>query len=136
MNQIIFSYDYKKNIYSTNKQKSFFKSKKKLYFCFFVFSITTILIIFSYIIYNKYTIYKKNSNSNKMVNTYNISTLYSSNNNNNNNYYSSIQLSNNISIIGLIEIPNISIAYPILSQSNEELLKISVCRFSRSITKS
>lgn len=131
MNQIIFSYDYKRNIDISNKKKSFFKSKRKLYFWFFIFLILTILIIFFYIIYNKYTSYKKHSNSNKMVSTYNISTLYSSNNN-----YSSIQLSNNICIIGLIEIPNINIAYPILSQSNEELLKISVCRFSRSITKS
>lgn len=129
MNQIIFNYDYKKDIYST--KRTFFKNKKKFYFSIFIILIITILIISSYIIYNKYTIYKKNLNSNNIISTYNISTLYSSTNN-----YSSIQLSNNISIIGLIEIPCIDICYPILSQSTEELLKISVCRFSRSFAKS
>ena len=68
-----------------------------------------------------------NSNSSDILNAYNISTLYSNSNN-----YNAIELSNDISIIGLIEIPSINISYPILSKSNEELLKISVCRFARS----
>lgn len=130
MNQIIFNYDNKNNV-NNNYSKLYFKYKKKFYFIIFIFLIIAILIIFSYIIYNKYTIYKKNQNSNNMINTYNISTLYSSD-----NHYSSIQLSNNISIIGLVEIPSLNISYPILSQSDDELLKISVCRFSRAFTKS
>lgn len=56
---------------------------------------------------------------------YNITTLYSSN-----EPYHAIQLSNEISIIGLIEIPSLNISYPILSNSSEDLLKISVCRFA------
>ena len=34
------------------------------------------------------------------------------------------------SVIGIIEIPKINISYPILSESNDELLKIAPCRIS------
>ena len=62
---------------------------------------------------------------NMLKDKYNITTLYSNNNSNK----SAIRLSNDISIIGLIEIPSINISYPILENSSENLLKISVCRF-------
>ena len=55
---------------------------------------------------------------------YNITTLYPTN-----NQYNAIKLSNDISIIGLIEIPKINVSYPILSSTSKSLLKISVCRF-------
>lgn len=126
MNQILFTHE---EIIDTNSNKNFQKSKKNIYFYTFIILIIIISIIFIIFIYNKYSIYKKNSSSANMINTYNISTLYPSNSN-----YTALQLSNNISIIGLIEIPKIDISYPILSQSNEELLKISVCKFSRSFT--
>lgn len=124
MNQILFNYDF--NEENDKKSKLYFlKNKKRLYFSIFTVSIITMIILSIYKVYNKYIIYKKNSNSNEILNTYNISTLYSSDSN-----YTAISLSNNISIIGLIEIPKINISYPILSSSTEELLKISVCRFS------
>ena len=65
------------------------------------------------------------NNTNKKKNKYSINTLYSESSS-----YEAIKLSDSISIIGLIEIPKISISYPILKESNSELLKISVCRFS------
>ena len=123
MNQIIFNYDYKKEF--SNKNNFIFKKRKIIYLFFFIITTVSVLVIFCYIFYNKYTIYKKNLESNKIMNNYKISTLYSNSSN-----YSSIKLSNNIEIIGLIEIPKINVSYPILAQSNEELLKISVCRFS------
>lgn len=126
MNQILFHYEKNNRDLNVNIKHSFFKKRKNLYLSIFVFLIIIIFIIFIYIIYNKHAIYQKNKNANKMIDTYHISTLYSSDSN-----YESIKLSNNISIIGLIEIPKINISYPILSESNEELLKISVCRFSR-----
>ena len=46
-----------------------------------------------------------------------------------NNSQNSI-LYNNNEIIGFIEIPNINIYYPIFANINDELLKISPCRFS------
>ena len=112
MNQIIFVYE--KNNFSKTKN-------------------ITLIIIFSiitYIFYNKYLIYKRNIELNKIKQSYNISTLYNVSSN-----YSAIKLSNDIEIIGLIEIPKINISYPILSNSTENLLKISVCRFSRSSPK-
>lgn len=35
----------------------------------------------------------------------------------------------NFSVIGIVEIPKINISYPILSNINDELLKIAPCRF-------
>ncbi len=134
MNQILFNFNNDSSSSDINwntKKDSFFKRKKTVYFSIFIFLIVTILIIFCYILYNKYNLYKKNKNSNDLINTYNISTLYSSS-----NYYTAIQLSNNLSIIGLIEIPEINISYPILSEVSEEALKTSVCRFSRPTSKS
>lgn len=122
MNQILFSYD-NSNLYN----KIINKKKKTFYLYIFLFLIFVAIFIFIYIIYHKYIIYQKNSNSSDILNAYNISTLYSNSNN-----YNAIELSNDICIIGLIEIPSINISYPILSKSNEELLKISVCRFARS----
>lgn len=127
MNQILFHYE-DTNKFHVNKKYSFLKKVKHLYLFIFIILIIIILIIFSYIIYNKQKIYQENKKAEKMINTYHITTLYSSDSN-----YDSIKLSNHISIIGLIEIPKINISYPILGESNEELLKISVCRFSRSI---
>lgn len=128
MNQIIFNYDY------NSKKKQFFENKKVLYLTIFIFAIIIIIFILFYIIYNRYTISRNNTISEIIKNNYYISTLYSNSQPSSN--YNAIQLSNSISIIGLIEIPKINISYPILSQSNDDLLKISVCRFSRSIAKS
>lgn len=99
-------------------------TKKIMYIFIFYFSL---IIIFSilYNFINSYFIrlnhYKKNI---ILKNKYNINTLYPSYNN-----YTELKLSNNISIIGLIEIPSIDISYPIIKNTTEELLKISVCKF-------
>lgn len=127
MNQIIYNKDFNQN-YNLDK-KQLFKNKKTIYLLSFIILIIIILFISCYIIYNKYTIYKKSLSSSNALNAYNISTLYPSSNN-----YNAIQLSNNISIIGLIEIPRINATYPIFSDSTEDLLKISVCRFSRTFS--
>lgn len=116
MNQILITYDYNKNI---------IKNKKNIYFFLFLFFLLLIIIIFSFIFYNRYNIYKKSSNSNNALNIYKISTLYTNKSN-----YTALELSNEISIIGLIDIPSIAISYPILSKSTDELLKICPCRFS------
>lgn len=127
MNQILYNKDFNQN-YNLDK-KQLFKNKKTIYLLSFAISIIIILIISCYVIYNKYTIYKKSLSSTNALNAYNISTLYPSS-----NTYTAIQLSNNISIIGLIEIPKINVTYPIFSDSTDDLLKISVCRFSRSVS--
>lgn len=131
MNQILFNYDYH------YKKKLIFCKKKKIYLYIFILTIIIIIVILTYIIYNKYKIQKENLISEKLKEAYQIATMYKNPTSNlqNTSNYSAIQLSNKISIIGLIEIPKINISYPILAGSDEDLLKISVCRFSRAIAK-
>ena len=125
MNQILFF-----NSYDNNLIKKYHIKKKSYYFSIFVLSLCTFCLILLYTIYNRFKTFEKHSYSNKLLSQYNINTLYSFHETQN-----TIQLSNDISIIGLIEIPKINITYPILSTSNENLLKISVCRFCRSTSK-
>lgn len=63
--------------------------------------------------------------SQNLLNNYNLTTLYA----NSNSMYGTLD-SNLPFIIGTIKIDKINLNYPIWSQANEELLKISVCRFS------
>lgn len=100
------------------------KEKKNYLFVFFL-SFSFCIILLFYLLFSNLKIFHNNKETELIKDKYNVTTLYSSNNN-----YESIKLSNQISIIGLIEIPSINISYPVLSNSNEELLKISVCRFS------
>ncbi len=125
MNQIIFVYENK--LFSKNETSI---RKKNIYLFIFIITLIIILFIITYIFYTKYFIYKKNIELKKIKQSYNISTLY-----NVSSSYSSIKLSNDIEIIGLIEIPKLNISYPILSKSSKNLLKISVCRFLRSTSK-
>lgn len=123
MNQILFSFNDNGNQIKLKSEKIL--NRKNFYLYILISLIILIIIIFSLIIYNKYSIYKKSNDTEKVLSAYNISTLYSSS-----NTYSAIELSNDIAIIGLIEIPKINISYPILSNADEDILKISVCRFS------
>ena len=100
------------------------KSKQK-YFIVFLFSIIISIIILIYFICSFFYKLNEQNQTNLLKEKYNINTLYSANRN-----YDTLKLSNDISIIGLIEIPDINVSYPILSNSAENLLKISVCRFS------
>ena len=62
--------------------------------------------------------------SKKLLNNYNLTTLYQT------ETPSSQQSSNVPFIIGIIKIDKIDLNYPILSQTNDDLLKVSVCRFA------
>ena len=130
MNQIIFNYKQIENNCSV-----LYKHKKNIYFIIFVITIIITFIISIYIIYTKIKIYRENQISKIFLNNYNIDTIYSDQNSENLSNNFELKLSDNISIIGLIEIPKINLSYPILSDVNEDLLKISVCRFSRTFAK-
>lgn len=122
MNQILVTKDnnyFYKDIILSKK-----KIKKKYLFIFFISIIICIIILF-YLLYSYFSKLNENKKTNAIKEKYQVTALYSSNNN-----YDAIKLSDNISIIGLIEIPSINISYPILSNSSKDLLKISVCRFS------
>ena len=99
--------------------------KKKNYFLIFISSISIGLIISFYLLFSYFSKLKEKEKTLNLKNKYSINTLYSTNTS-----YEAIRLSDSISIIGLIEIPKINISYPIIKDSNKELLKISVCRFA------
>lgn len=85
-----------------------------------MFFITSCFLYFSYITKQKEKLAK-----NLMFN-FNLDRIYSEN-----EEYVAVKLNENGSffVIGVIEIPKIKIEYPILSDTNDELLKISPCRF-------
>ena len=133
MNQILITKEMPNNlevnlIYDTKKH-----TKKKIIIfqfvlCIVVFSFTCIYSLYSYS-----TIKKRKEISDKLIENFNIVSLYS----NNSEDYTASKLSldnyvvseDKIDVIGIIEIPKLNIIYPILSNVNDNLLKISVCRF-------
>lgn len=117
MNQIISSkHENVKNIKKNNRKKFNFLLCSSI---FIIFCIVSYFLHFSYIASQKESISKD------LLNTFNLERLYSNNN------YTTIPLNNNgeYFVIGAVEISSISINYPILSYTNDELLKIAPCRF-------
>lgn len=101
------------------------------------FKILFILCIFLLIFLTWYYFYfwnqldNKEKISDKLKDNFNIAKLYSQTQSYTapktlNDYISS---DSSFSVIGLIDIPKINISYPILSNINDELLKIAPCRF-------
>ena len=99
--------------------------KAKKYLHLFLFSSSTGILLLFILLYRFFWLINHEKTTQLIKNKYNILNLYSSNAN-----YTSLKLSNNINIIGSIEIPKINISYPIIENTNEELLKLSVCRFN------
>lgn len=137
MNQILCSKDFEDNstIKSKNKNTDKKNSKfKKTSFFKFQFILCTIIAL-SFSVYYGYSLYdnnKKENISKKLVDNFNITSLYADNN------YTSTRISgentyqaeeNKFNVVGLIEINSININYPIISTFNYDLLKISPCRF-------
>ena len=118
MNQILFVKN--NSISNTSKIKN-----KTIYFNLFFISINICIILIFYLFYSFFARIKESKITNILKNKYNINSLYTSNNN-----YTSLKLSNNISIIGSIEIPKINISYPIIENTTEDLLKLSVCKLA------
>ena len=98
---------------------------RKYYLLLFLISISIGMILSYYLLHCHFLRLSDIKKTNILRNKYNINTLYSSKNN-----YSTLKISGNISIIGLIEIPKINVSYPIIENTNDNLLKISVCKFS------
>lgn len=101
-----------------NKHKTFFKIQ-------FTVSIIILIILISFIFYYILYLQKQEKLSNGLIGNYSIYQLYSN--------YSEPNIGNKISsenkIFGIIEIPKINVYYPVFSYLNEELLKISPCKF-------
>lgn len=120
MNQILFTGNDKFSKEYLKNKKNF----KKFKIQFFI-SLLLILCSISYFLNFIYNRNKKEELSNTLLSKFNIERIYSNDN------YTTIKLNDNSNsfIIGIIEIPKINIQYPILSDANDEFLKISPCRF-------
>lgn len=104
----------------------FLKKIPKIYKIQLIISLTIFIVFFSYWLYSYFSTKYKENFSDSILNTFNISRIYS-----NEQDYTIVELSNtdSIFVIGIIEIPKIDIKYPILSDINDDLLKISPCKF-------
>lgn len=99
------------------------KFYNKYFFKFqFGISVTIVFITLTLLIIYFISIQQKEKMSAVVVDNYNIYKLY------NNSNHSTPSNNKNV-IFGIIEIPKINIYYPIFSQLNEDLLKISPCKF-------
>lgn len=129
MNQILITKNSEKKSYNYLSTNYSFIYKKKIkqrkYFCIFLLSVSICILTIIYLFFSSYCRLKDLNKTNILKQKYNVIKLYSANTN-----YTAIKISENITIIGSIEIPKIDLSYPILDTSSEELLKISVCRFS------
>ena len=124
--QVEFGNDMFEIPYEENKMKykllHYLKTNK--YRLQFFISIIIALLIYC-IIFTKYINSNKQEKfSKKLLSNYSLTTLYQGNSSNKD---SSVQTP---FVIGMIKINQIDLLYPILSQSSEDLLKISLCRFS------
>ncbi len=108
-----------------NKKLAFLKKRRyKLQFIIsFFIAIIFLIILFFQVYQNK----QKEKISKELLDNYYLTTLYS-----NSEQYQSNKTSITTEspfVIGMIKIDKINLSYPILSQTTEDLLKISVCRF-------
>lgn len=124
MNQILFTNEEKLKKNKNEKMKNL--KIVKSFRITFIISITVLLVFLSYYIYNHIMSNNKKDMSVMLLNSFNVQRLYSDEEN-----YITISLNSNndFFVIGNIEIPSIKINYPILSDTNDELLKIAPCRF-------
>lgn len=119
MNQIL--------VTKLNAKPIVFNSLKKSKIIFW-FSIITIITCLSLYLYLKYNSFKNEKIAKSLENKFEIQNLYS------NSYIAQRTIIDsstavNPFVIGLIKIDKIDLTYPILSESSDELLEISPCRF-------
>lgn len=126
MNQILYNGENKRNSENYNFQNSNMQKRVKVFKIQLVFSILLTLFFLSYYIYFLYKINKSEKLSNSMISSFDISMLYT-----NNSDVIPIRLNSKdtVSVIGVIKIYKIGLEYPILSDINDNLLKIAPCKF-------
>lgn len=126
MNQILFSKFNEELEKARNRRKKFLLVTFK---CQFIISILIIVICFSTYMYNLYSTKQKESVSKQLLSNFNIDLLYSNNSDYTTTSAKAIDGKDSF-IIGLVEINKLKITYPILSEVNDDLLKIATCRFA------
>lgn len=130
MNQILEpDCEVKKVLNNFDNKKRQFSSTKIYKFQFIIFSVTAILLLIVLFI----RLFRQNMQENlsqKLLSSYSISTLYSNDNNHTTNPNSTTSLNYSPFVIGMLKIDKINLNYPILSETTNELLDISICRFA------
>jgi len=116
MNQILDT-----KLKSIKYSKSNILKKFFLYRLQFILSISSLFILILISIFYVKSLNNSENISNNILDNYNIYKLYSTNS-------SIIEKADN-ELFGIIEIPKLNIYYPIFSKLNENLLKISPCKF-------
>lgn len=116
-------------IFHNSRQK---KKQTRFFLLQFIISssiATCFLLVFFIRILN---LQEKETISDELMKSYQISTLYANHTNYLAEHISSDSSNSwtNPFVIGMIKIDKINLNYPILSESNKELLNISVCRFA------
>lgn len=128
MNQIIYPEKIEKNLIA---YKNSILQKRRAYHFLFIFSTISLIIFICYYLFAYFRIIKKENFSQKILSVYNIQQLYSSSSSLPIELPSVISESGDIAtIVGIIEIDNINLRYPILSKTTDEFLKIAPCKFS------
>ncbi len=113
MNQILLPQSF------TNSNNRPVKNKKKFKYIFLFFTCVVLICICIFISVKNFFLSKQDTlSSSNFYDAIKIQGLYDSNLTDNTNY----------PIIGKIEIPSININYPIFSKTNDELLKLGICR--------
>lgn len=102
--------------------------KKKYQLLFFLSTIIATISLF-FLFGRFYQYHQKEKISKELLNNYHLTTLYSDNSSYEASELGSDILIRNPFVIGMIKIDKIDLNYPILSESNDELLRISLCRF-------
>ncbi len=128
MNQIICT---SKTELKVKKDYMMIKKKFLLELLFYILTILSIFFALYYILF-RYDLYKSEKISKKLIDDFSITSLYPSSSDYTTSLLSQDILlsdSNNASVIGIIQINKLNITYPILSEINNELLKISPCKF-------
>ncbi len=117
------------------EQRDYIPSKKifLLKMLFYILTVFSIFLALYYIAF-RYDLYKSEKLSQKLIDNFNITALYPKSPDYTTNLLSQKILPNDsttssASVIGLIQINKLNITYPILSDLNNELLKISPCKF-------
>lgn len=100
-----------------------FNYRNFLFKALFILSSSLVLMFLIHHILFNYSINENEKISKSLSNNFEVKTLYSSNE----GYSTNLDIDNYV--IGIIEINSINISYPIISESTDENLKISPCKF-------
>ena len=102
------------------------KKKRNVAIVQFYFSICIFLLILVSFFINWFLSNQKQDYVSDMIDTYQISRLYA----NNEPVFPTFNSNGQVcTVIGIISIPKINVSYPILSEYDDELLRIAPCRF-------